>query len=359
MKSKVRVRSCGTKVGSGPNECRSKTQERPRRHRQALRRGRPRREAAWTGRGRRGRRPGRCLPPNLGRPRPRRALGLPACRPGPRTLPHPSPRGWQFRRSHGPPIPRSVVLWRTAARAGVQSPRGSRPEHQGAGPGFSASVQSLRGPLALRPAPGADLGPGACPHHLLALPGACRLSCSVRGHIPSDWHPRGTQPPGRGDVESGPTHWVTPSTGGRSRGLVPSTPGRPSLAAPTCSEPTSHSARRWAWERWTVNQRDPGQPLGSASSLLPGLAARIPAAPQGPRGAAGRAPRGRAWGRVSRGQSHTAAGPRLQPSRWPLCPPELRGPGLLATGTCFYSVAWDFVASDGGGPPASSRRPAG
>lgn len=40
-------------------------------------------------------------------------------------------------------------------------------------------------------------------------------------------------------------------------------------------------------------------------------------------------------------------------------PPELRGPGLLATGTCFYSVAWDFVASDGGGLPASSRRPAG
>lgn len=154
-------------------------------------------------------------------------------------------------------------------------------------------------------------GPGACPHHLLALPGACRLSCSVRGHIPSDWHPRGTQPPGRGDVESRPTHWVTPSTGGRSRGLVPSTPGRPSLAAPTCSETTSHSARRWAWERWTVNQRDPGQPLGSAGSLLPGLAARIPAAPQGPRGAAGQAPRGRAWGRVSRGQGHTAAGPRL------------------------------------------------
>lgn len=133
-------------------------------------------------------------------------------------------------------------------------------------------------------------GPGACPHHLLAVLGACRLSCSVRGHIPSDWHPRGTQPPGPGDVESRPTHWVTPSTGGRSRGLVLSTPGRPSLAAPTCSEPTSHSARRWAWERWTVNQRDPGQPLGSASSLLPGLAARIPAAPQGPRGAAGRLP---------------------------------------------------------------------
>lgn len=86
-------------------------------------------------------------------------------------------------------------------------------------------------------------GPGACPHHLLAVLRACRLSCSVRGHIPSDWHPRGTQPPGRGDVESRPTHWVTPSTGGRSRGLVPSTPGRPSLAAPTCSEPTSHSAR--------------------------------------------------------------------------------------------------------------------
>lgn len=108
-----------------------------------------------------------------------------------------------------------------------------------------------------------------------------------------------------------------------------------------------------------MNQRDPGQPLGSAGSLLPGLAARIPAAPQGPRGAAGQAPRGRAWGRVSRGQGHTAAGPRLRPSRWPLCSPELRGPGLLATGTCFYSVAWDFVASDGGGPPASSRRPAG
>lgn len=223
MKSKVRVRSCGTKVGSGPNECRSKTQERPRRHRQALRRGRPRREAAWTGRGRRGRRPGRCLPPNLGRPRPRRALGLPACRPGPRTLPRPSPRGWQFRRSHGPPIPRSVVLWRTAARAGVQSPRGSQPEHQGAGPGFSASVQSLRGPLALRPAPGAGLAPAPttcwrCSGHV-----ACRVQSEAT------FHPTGTLgAPSPRDVamwRAGPRTGSRHPRGDGAEGLYPAPQG--------------------------------------------------------------------------------------------------------------------------------------